>query len=162
MSETSIGKEFLELAIEIEKNGRNFYEYVTRQNQNKEVRDVFWQLAAREKEHENTFRDMLSRLGGYRPPQEYSGEHYQYIRGLADSSIFSADWLQALVDRETVTDIEAVETGIGLEKDSILLYSEVRGMVPRQDQEIIDMIINEEKKHLIELTHTANRLRSGT
>ena len=29
----------------------------------KEVQNIFTQLAAREKEHENTFRDMLNRLG---------------------------------------------------------------------------------------------------
>lgn len=35
-------------------------------------------------------------------------------------------------------------------------------MVPRQDQEIVDMIVNEERKHLSELTDMANRLKSGT
>ena len=54
MSETSIGKESLELAIEIEKNGRFFYEVVARLNRNSEIENVFAKLAAREKEHENT------------------------------------------------------------------------------------------------------------
>lgn len=67
MSEVAMGREFLELAIEIEKNGRFFYETVARQDRDKEVQDVFAQLAAREKEHENTYREMLNRLGGYRP-----------------------------------------------------------------------------------------------
>jgi hypothetical protein len=35
-------------------------------------------------------------------------------------------------------------------------------MVPRQDQEVIDMITSEEKKHLSEFTYMANRLRGGT
>ena len=43
----------------------------------------------------------------------------------------------------------------------ILFYSEVRGMVPRQDQDIIDMITNEEKKHLSELMYLANKIRRG-
>lgn len=61
-----------------------------------------------------------------------------------------------------MTDVEALEIGIGFEKDSILLYSEMRGMVPRQDQEIVDMITNEEKKHLSELTYMVNKLSSRT
>ncbi len=65
IAEESIGKEFLEMAVEIERNGRSFYESVARQDKKKEVRDVFMQLAALKKERENTFRDMLNRLGGY-------------------------------------------------------------------------------------------------
>jgi rubrerythrin len=162
MSEISIGKEFLELAIEIEKNGRFFYEVVARLNRNREIEDVFAKLAAREKEHENTFRDMLSRLGDYRPHQKHTGEHYQYIRDLTESSIFASERVQALLTKKPMTDVEALEIGIGFEKDSILLYSEMRGMVPRQDQEIVDVITNWEKKHLSELTYIANKLKSRT
>ncbi len=162
MPEKSIGKEFLELAIAIEKNGRTFYESVARQNRAKQVQAVFAQLAAREKEHEDTFRNMLNRLGGYQPPQKYASEHYQYIRELSNSSIFSNERVQSVLLKKAITDIEAFETGIGFEKDSILFYSEVRGMVPWPEQEIIDMIINEEKKHLSELAYMANKLRSGS
>ena len=61
-----------------------------------------------------------------------------------------------------MTDVEALEIGIGFEKDSILFYSEIRGMVPRQDQEIVDVITNEEKKHLSELSYMAHKLKSRT
>jgi rubrerythrin len=162
MSELSIGKEFLELAIEIERNGRFFYEVVARLNRNREIEDVFTKLAAREREHENIFHDMLSRLGGYRPYQKRTGEHYQYIRDLAESSIFAGERVQAVLTRKAMTNVEALEIGIGFEKDSILFYSEMRGMVPRPDQEIVDVITNEEKKHLSELSYMANKLKSST
>ena len=161
MSEISIGKEFLELAIEIEKNGRFFYEVAARLNRNKEIGDVFAKLAAREREHENNFHDMLSRLGGYRPYQKQTGEHYQYIRDLAETSIFAGERAQTVLRRKSITDVEALEIGIGFEKDSILFYSEMRGMMPRQDQEIVDVITSEEKKHLSELVYMAGRLRGG-
>lgn len=161
MPEVSIGKEFLELAIEIERNGRSFYESMASLGKAKEVRGTFRQLAGREREHEKIFRDMLDRLGGYRPAQSYSGEHYQYIKGIADSAIFSGESVKSALAKEVLTDIEAVETGIGFEKDSILFYSETRGMVPKPDQEIIDMIVSEEKKHLSELAYIANKLRGA-
>lgn len=159
MSEVSVGKEFLELAIEIEKNGRSFYESMAKLGKAKEVRSTFLQLAARELEHENAFRDMLNRLGGYRPAQSYSGEHYQYIKDIADSAIFSGERVRSTLAKGVLTDIEAVEIGIGFEKDSVLFYSEIRGMVPKPDQELIDMIVSEEKKHLSELGYVANKLR---
>jgi len=159
MPEVSLGKEFLELAIEIEKNGRSFYESMAKLGRAREVRNVFSQLAAREWEHENTFRGMLNRLGGYRPAQSYSGEHYQYIKDIADSAVFSGEKVISILAKEILTDIEAVEAGIGFEKDSILFYSETRGMMPKPDQEIIDMIVSEEKKHLSELAYIVNKLR---
>ena len=158
MTEKSAGKEFLELAIEIERNGYNFYESAA-QDKSEEVRDILIQFAGREREHEHTFRDMLTRVGGYIP--ENPCENYQYIKNLAASSIFSGKEAQVLMARKTMTDIEAVEAGISFEKDSILLYSEARGQVPKQDQNIIDMITNEEKKHLSELMYLANKVRSG-
>jgi hypothetical protein len=42
----------------------------------------------------------------------------------------------------------------------VLLRSE--SAVSGEDEEIIDMMIDEEKKYLSELTRTANRLESGT
>jgi len=157
MIETSVGKEFLEIAIEMERKGFAFYESV--QTQDKEARDIFKQLAVREKEHEHTFRDMLSSLGGYSP--EKPCQNYQYIKSIADSSIFTGERANTLLTKKTMTDAEAIEAGIGFEKDSILFYSEIRGMVPRKDQDLIDAIINEEKKHLNELMYIANKIKSG-
>ncbi len=159
MSQVSIGREFLEVAIEVEKNGGSFYGSVARQARNKEARDIFMRLAAREKEHEKTFRDMLGHIGGHQPSQRYSREEQQYIKDLGASSIFNGERAINAQTKKTMTDIEALETGIGFEKDSILFYSEIRGMVPRPDQEIIDMIVNEERKHLSEFTFMANKLR---
>ncbi|MBI4267904.1 MAG: ferritin family protein [Chloroflexi bacterium] len=159
VKQESVGKEFLEIAIEIERNGQKFYESAANQKKEKEVQDIFRGLAGREREHEHTFRDMLTRAGGY--VAEKPCDNYAYIKGVADSSIFTQEHVRALLEKRAMTDIEAVEAGIGFEKDSILFYSEIRGMVPREDQDIIDMITNEEKKHLSELSYLANKIRSG-
>ena len=159
MAEKSPGKEFLEVAIEIERNGFNFYESVARRGLNKEIKDIFTQLAGKEKEHEHTFRDMLTHIGGY--VAEHPCANYQYVRSVADSNVFTQEQARTLMAKDITTDIEAAEIGINFEKESILLYSEIRGMVPQADQNIIDMITNEEKKHLSELMYLVNRLKSG-
>jgi rubrerythrin len=162
MSQISIGKEVLEAAIEIEKNGRSFYEALARQDRSKEARDVFARLAVREKEHENTYKEIMNRLGSYNPRPQYAGEHDRYVSQLVSSSIFTAEQARRILAKKSMTDIEAIEVGINLEKDSILFYSEVRGMVPGQDQEIVDVITSEEKKHLSELLYMTSRLRGKT
>jgi rubrerythrin len=160
MPEISISKEILEMAIEIEKNGRAFYESMAKLAKESKVWDTYTYLAAQEQEHENTFREMLSRLGGYQPPQAYSGEHYQYIKALSDSSIFVGERVQVALTQEAVSDAEALEIGIGFEKDSILFYSEIRGLVPPADQEIVGKMIDEEQHHLKQLTEIRSTLKS--
>lgn len=157
MKEKSPGKEYLELAIEIERNGFSFYKAAAK-DKTREVHDILMELAGREREHEHTFRDMLVRVGGYVPEHPCD---FQYIKSLADSSIFTGQRAKDLLSKKTITDIEAVEVGIDFEKDSILLYSETRNMLPRQEQDIIDMITSEEKKHLSELMYMANKIRSA-
>ncbi len=158
MREQSLGKEFLEVAIEIERNGRDFYEQAAGKLKNKESRNVLLLLASREQEHETTFLHILGHLGGYNPSQIFR-EHSQYVRDLAGSIIFAGKKAQELMGKKTMTDIEAAETGIGFEKDSIIFYSEIIGMLPKEDQNIVNVVINEEKNHLSELTHLANQLK---
>lgn len=50
MAEKSAGKEFLRLAIEIERNGYNFYESVA-QDKSKEVQDIIDMITNEEKIH---------------------------------------------------------------------------------------------------------------
>ncbi len=150
-STTSLGKEVLEIAIEIEKNGRGFYEFMARQARGSEVWDTFTFLAAQEQKHEETFREMLNRLGGYQPAQTHPGEHYQYIKDLADSEVFVGGRVQDALGRETASYEETLEMAIGFEKDSILLYSEIRGFLPKADQDIVGTVIFEEKRHLRQL-----------
>jgi len=158
MSDVSIGKEVLEVAIEIEANGVDFYESLAKIAGESNVWDTYTYLAEQEREHENMFKSMLGRLGGYKPPQEYPGEHYEYIKGLADSSIFTGERAKAALVRADISHAEALEIGIGFEKDSILLYSEMQGLVPQTDKEIVDMVIEREKDHLRQLTNLRNQL----
>ncbi len=159
MAVISIGKETIELAIQIERNGREFYHTLAGSSRDKEVREVFKRLALMEQEHENIFRDLLIRLGGYHPAQIHPGEHFQYIKGLADSTLFTRERARMALNRIVATDIEAFEIGIGFEKDSILLYEEIMGLMPPQDRTILEIVISEEKKHLSELAYQASRLR---
>jgi len=57
------------------------------------------------------------------------------------------------------SDIEAVEFGISVEKESILTYSALREYVLDDKKEALDKIIGEEKKHLISLVVLKDSLK---
>lgn len=156
-----MGGQFLVMAVEMEKVGAAFYDALAQRVKAKDVKAAFSQLAGWEKKHEDVFRDLMVRIGDHALPKSLSKDTYEYIRRLADSTMFTCDLAKRLTANKPRTDIEATEVGINIEEDSILLYSEIRGMLPHADQDIIDAIISEEKKHLSEITYITNQLRSG-
>lgn len=148
----SLGEELLQLAIEVEKKGQDFYTTAAKQVKENQVRDKFNYLAKQEKQHEGTFREMLKRLKGHRVVSGSFEDQFQYVRDVAASSIFGSDGGKELTGAHPMTDVEAINLGLQFEKDTILFYSDMRGMLPRDDQPVLDMITNEERKHLSELS----------
>ena len=59
---------------------------------------------------------------------------------------------------KTTSDIEAINIGLEAEKNSILFYSVMRDLVPERDREVVDRIIEQEKKHLVHLSHLKAKL----
>lgn len=76
-----------------------------------------------------------------------------YLKAMADAhgGEGSPDVTDQLTGTESMAQI--VETAIGLEKESILFYIGLKDMVPQKlGREKIDGIIQEEKKHVAQLT----------
>ena len=50
-----------------------------------------------------------------------------------------------------VTIKEALEIALGFEKESIIFFEEMKGMVPQSEQQMVTELINQEKEHLRKL-----------
>ena len=126
------GSELLEMALGIERNGAAFYDY----------------LANEEKKHLNTLQGMLNNAGQYQPPEDYAEECMLYLKSLVDNSVFS-NITEAQQKAEKISsEIEALDTGVQAEKDSILFYLEMQNFVRQPDRKIVLKIIDEGKAHL--------------
>jgi rubrerythrin len=89
-----------------------------------------------------------------------AGESAQYLSAMAAShggegSPSAAD---ALSGKETMAQI--LTTAIGLEKESILFYLGIKDLVPpKLGQKKVDDIINEERKHVIQLNTLLQKIK---
>ena len=151
--------ETLVIDIETERKKYEFYE-ATGGTRGKETAKVFIRLARHGREHEHLFRDILTDAGGYSP--EKTGINFAYLQGIADSSIYNGHRLSELASKNNLTDIEAVEAALAAEKDSILLYTEGRDLIPQKDLGVLDEIISEAKDHVSKLTPLLRKLRGET
>jgi len=50
------------------------------------------------------------------------------------------------------TSTEVLDTAIRLEKDSVLLYNEIKNFVPESEHKTIDEIVKQEREHLRKLS----------
>ena len=145
--------DILEIAIEIEKNGQKFYKKAAGIVKDSRTKQFLIELADMEKEHEDTFRQMMETL----PAQETrvldpDNEASLYLQAMADGNVFDVkkDLSNILAGRETAEQIFKI--AIQAEKDSIIYYIGLEDfMADEEDKKRVDTIIEEERGHILEL-----------
>lgn len=151
------GSELLEIAMGIERNGMAFYQALADKTGKRDIRDIYTYLAGEEKKHLDTFQGMSDSLGQVNPPETYAEEYMLYLKSLVDSAVFSNVTEAQQKASKMSNEIEALDTGIQAEKDSILCYMELQNLVRERDREVVLDIVDEEKKHLRQLSELKKR-----
>ena len=153
-------RELISLAAGIEKSGAAYYESLAGERCDQTVRHVYEYLAGQEREHLATFETMLSPAGDYSLPDIYTEEYDNYMKSLVGSSVFTDDRVARDMAKTAGSEAEAIQIAIGAEKDSILLYLEIRELVRRSDADVLRKIIEEERSHLRQLSEIKHSLIS--
>ena len=151
MANIFAGSEIVEIGIQIEKNGRDFYTTMINKTKNEKAKEIFKFLAGEEEKHIVTFQKILVSVHKYEPAEAYPGEYFAYMKGLASEYVFTQENKGAEVAKNTKSDEEAIERGIQGEKDSITFYEGMKKVVPEYDYKVIDEVIGEEQEHLKKL-----------
>ena len=146
------GSEIVEMAVQIEKNGRDFYNKMAVLSKNKDVKEIFEHLAGQEERHIRVFEDMLSAVKKYEPAEAYTDEYFSYMKALADEHVFTKKEKGSEIAKKVKDEKHAIELGIGFEKDSILFYHEMENFVPETERSIIENLLKEEQRHLKKLS----------
>ncbi len=144
--------EVIELGIQIEKNGKDFYDTLANQSKNQKAIQIFKYLSVQENLHISVFKKMLDTVQGYEPVESFPGEYAAYMNALANEHVFTQAGKGLEIARRVVSDKEAVDLGIGFEKDSIIFYEGMKKLVPEYDWKIIQELIQQEQGHLTQLS----------
>lgn len=156
--------ETLQMAIQIEKNGRNFYQKAAAGTSDSTLKKLFTDLADMEIQHENYFQKLKSELTAKERQQNVydpDNEGILYLNAFASGHVFKVDRnpAQDLTGNEKPADI--LDIAIDLEKDSIVFYLGIREMIPEnQGKGKVDAIIKEEMKHIRILSEQLRKVAS--
>lgn len=142
------GSEIVELGIQIEKNGRDFYGTLSSNSKNPQIKEIFGHLAGEEEKHISDFQEILNNLEKYEQTESYPGEYFAYMNALAGEYVFTQKDKGREIAVNAKNDTDAVELGIGFEKDSIIFYEGMKTAVRDPEQKVIERLIAQEQIHL--------------
>ena len=154
--------EAFKIALEIEENGRLFYEKAQSKTDDPDVKKIFAELGQEELTHKERFTALLNEL-----PQgttdstvwDPQNEIDQYLKMTADMHVFrtSANVEDAIA--KISGPVEALKLAIGFEKDSIIFFLEMQGLAEdAKSAEKIGQLVKEEQTHLKKLSLLVNKL----
>ena len=144
--------EVVEMGIQIEKNGLDFYNVAKGMAKENKVKELFKYLASQEEEHIKTFEGILSEVKKYEPFEAYPGEYFAYIKTLSEEYVFTKLKAGLKAAKDIKNDKEAVNLAIGFEKDSILFYYAMKNVVLEGEHNTIGRLIEQEQEHLKKLS----------
>ncbi len=150
--------ELYDIAVGIERNGAAYYDSLLQVATDLELKDLYSGLAGMERQHIEVFQSLRAGAGsGPVVPLVDEAEYGAYLKALIDSSVFTDDKVAMEMARNAAGPGEALQLALGAEKDSILFYSEMRELVPQRERDAVERIINEERKHVRELSELKQR-----
>lgn len=155
------GSEIIELGIQIEKNGRDFYTALAHQWKDSVAAEIFSYLAGEEGKHIQIFKNILEKTEKYEIPVAYADEYFAYMNALAGDYVFTRKNKGKQIAGGITSGKDAVITGIRFEKDSILFYEGIKKAVPGHDRAIVAALIKEEERHLRQLFDLRGKIDRG-
>jgi rubrerythrin len=157
--------EVMEMAIQIEKNGRSFYLHVADIHQDDQLADFFEKLADMENSHIKTFQKFHEEFSSTEKEGQVFDPDNQasmYLAVMANTHGGEGDpqITETLTGKETLEDI--LEIALNLEKKSILFYLGLKDLVSKKrGKDKVDQIIDEEKKHIVQLSEVLQNIRES-
>jgi len=133
----------LDLAIELERAGVEFYERGRSATSDPRLEELFSWLGNEEQKHEAVYRQYYERFTGQTAETtELLGEYGHFIR-LMRREIYVH--LQPLAEPSPVA---LIDMALRFEKDTLLYFHEISALFPCDDRAPIMAICSEERRHI--------------
>jgi rubrerythrin len=153
MARTYNAAEIYEMGIQIEKNGRAFYQAAADAADTAEARKLFEELRDWEQGHVELFESLKNELPqGVTPASPYEDvdqQAHHYLEATAGSHVFlqNQDVASLVADCQDATAV--LKLALGFEKDSVVVYTSMKQLVPpKLGRDRIDRLIAEEIQHI--------------
>jgi len=143
--------EIVEIGIEKEKKRRDFYAIAAeRFKEDQKLASLFARLRDWEVEHIRRFEEIRDTVKKAQYTESYPGETEGYMDALVDGDLYAKITPERFA-QIVKTPLEALDRGIGFEKDAILFFGRLAQFIDPASREIVDRLVKEEQQHLLYL-----------
>jgi rubrerythrin len=145
--------EVLEMAVETERSGKQFYDAVAAETADPKLKELLSFLAAEEDRHIAAFQQLARDVKERPEDLPYNWEEAAlYLDAITHSRYFLGKGKALDLAKSSKTAAEALTHAIGFEKETLLFYAEVLNMVAERNRPTVQRLIAEEKSHVVRLT----------
>lgn len=151
MRESFNSCEIVEMALEIEKNGRDFYAALAEKTSDLLAADIFRFLSREEEKHIGVFHRLRDALMMCDEKEQTSDEYFAYLNAVAGEHVFLEAGSGARAAGSMANPEEALALALAFEMDSIVFFEGMRSVVPASESAVLDALIAQERKHVVQL-----------
>ena len=159
--------EIYDIGIEIEKNGRDFYNTAAELTEDQETKKFFSELASWENSHISIFTQFKAKLpvalSDESPFYDMENERSRYLKAAADTYIFRKNLNIPNIVKGCKGPVNILKLAIQFEKDSVVLFTTMTNFVPGElEKSGIVKLIDEELMHISYLQDKITLLNKNT
>jgi len=148
--------EIFQIAIDIEGNGKRFYEKAIELIDDKDAKALLASLAKEELEHLKKFtalKEQLPKEAAASTVWDPENDMNNYLHMVADMNVFRSDFNLEDELSQVKSAEDALRFGIQFEKDSIIFFLTIQDATDEtKGRDLIGQLIEEEKGHLKKLS----------
>lgn len=150
MSNIYAPNEILEMAVKIEKDGEKFYGYLSNDLDDPGKKELFSYLQLQEAQHAKDFEKISRYIVDDIDPELWA-DAKAYLESLVNGKIFPS--YEEMISKAKNMDLnEIIDFSIGIEKETVIFYSEILDTtVKEKARSILEKIIHEELGHIQKL-----------
>jgi rubrerythrin len=140
-------EEVVQLAVNTEKNGKEFYDNAAKKTKSAELKKMFDFLAMQEDHHRMIFESLRGKTERLMEPADME-EIEGYLNAIVESEFFLGG--DKALSKATKSDSprELLSFALQFEKDTLLFFAEISELAEGRTKEVLGEIIKEEKKHV--------------
>ncbi len=136
----------LDLAVWLEKHGREFYEKAEKSVADPETKKMFAFLAAEERKHCAIYTDLYELYTGKSTgDDQLLGEYGRFIQ------LLIKEIARALEFEGELTQKELVDRALRFEKNTLIFFSEIKPLFVGKSAAMVEAVCKEEKRHIQQL-----------
>lgn len=142
--------EILQIAVQIEENGAQFYAHAASSINDPSAKETFLKLSEFEKEHKKYFsflKDNLTQTERETTTYDPYGESLQYLVDIANNAVSGFKDSDKILENPALNNI--IKSAIDMEKESVVFYTGIKQVMSNKSRkEKLDEIISEEISHI--------------